>query len=78
LRFGAAELTNEHKYGIGNIDRLCKEYAMPDFDLKEYPDIIETINFIIRGGGIAEIKVERRTTPTVVEIKRVKRYPPKD
>lgn len=51
---------------------------MPDFDLKEYPDIIETINFIIRGGGIAEIKVERRTTPTVVEIKRVKRYPPKD
>ena len=51
---------------------------MPEFDLRDYPDIVETINLIIRNGGIAEIKVERRTTPTVVEIKRVKRFPPKD
>lgn len=51
---------------------------MFDFDLKDYPEIIETINLIIRSGGIAEIKVERRTTPTVVEIKRTKRYPPKE
>lgn len=51
---------------------------MPDFDLKNYPDIIDLINLILRGGGIAEIKIERRTSPTVVEIKRVKRYPPKD
>lgn len=51
---------------------------MPEFDLREHPDIIDTINLIIKSGGIAEVKVERRMIPTVVEIKRTKRYPPKD
>jgi len=51
---------------------------MPEFDIRDHPDIIATINLIVRGGGIAEIKVERRTVPTVVEIKRTKRFPPKE
>ena len=60
------------------LTEYVRSALMPEFDLREYPDIVETINLIIRNGGIAEIKVERRTTPTVVEIKRVKRFPPKD
>lgn len=51
---------------------------MFDFDLNEHPEIIELINLILRSGGIAEVKIEKRTTPTVVEIKRAKRYPPKE
>ena len=49
-----------------------------DFDIREHEDILDTINLIIRSGGIAEVKVERHVQPVVVEIKRQKRYPPKE
>lgn len=49
-----------------------------DFEIREHEDILDTINLIIRSGGIAEVKVERHVQPVVVEIKRQKRYPPKE
>jgi hypothetical protein len=49
-----------------------------DFEIRDYEDILDTINLIIRSGGIAEIKIERHVQPVVVEIKRQKRFPPKD
>ena len=49
-----------------------------DFEIRDHEDILETINLIIRSGGIAEIKIERHIQPVVVEIKRQKRFPPKD
>ena len=53
-------------------------FSMIEFDIREYDDILETINLIVRGGGIAEVKIEKRSVPTVVEIKRTKRFPPKE
>lgn len=51
---------------------------MIDFDIREHEELIETINLIVRSGGIAEIKIEKRSIPTVIEIKRTKRYPLKE
>ena len=51
---------------------------MDNFDIRDHNGIIETINSILQGKGIAEIKIEKGQTPVVVEIKRQKKYPPKD
>lgn len=51
---------------------------MENFDIRDHNGIIETINEILRSKGIAEIKIERGSTPVVVEIKRQKRFPPKN
>lgn len=50
---------------------------MDNFDIRNYNDILDTINVILQGKGIAELKIEKGCTPVVVEIKRQKRYPPK-
>ena len=49
-----------------------------DFDIRDHNDILDTLNNIVRNDGIAEFKLERRSVPTVVEIKRTKRIPQKD
>lgn len=48
-----------------------------NFDIREHPDVCETINAIINNGKISEVKVEREKTLTVVEIERRKRIPPR-
>ena len=48
-----------------------------NFEIRDHKDILDTLNAILRNEGIAELKLERHTTPTVVEIKRTKRIPPK-
>lgn len=49
-----------------------------DFEIREHNDILDTLNAILRNEGIAELKMERHIIPTVVEIKRTKRIPPKE
>ena len=51
---------------------------MAYFDIRTREDIIDCINAVLNNGGIAEIKIERHTTPVVVEIKRQKKRPPKE
>lgn len=48
-----------------------------NFDIRNHPDVCDTINAIINNGKISEVKVERQNTLTVVEIERKKRIPPK-
>lgn len=48
-----------------------------NFDIRQHPEVCETINAIINNGKISEVKVERQGTLTVVEIDRKKRVPPK-
>lgn len=47
------------------------------FDIRQYADIQDGINHILNNGGIAEIKLERKNIPTLVEIKRTKKIPPR-
>lgn len=47
------------------------------FDIRKHADIEEGINHILNNGGIAEIKLERKNIPTLVEIKRTKKIPPR-
>ena len=47
------------------------------FDIREHSEACEMINSILGNGKIAEVKVERQTVLTVVEIERRKRIPPK-
>lgn len=49
-----------------------------NFDIRTREDILDCINGVLNNGGIAEVKIERHTTPVVVEIKRQKKIPPKD
>jgi len=51
---------------------------MENFDIRNHSGIVETINEILSSKGIAEIKIEKGTVPVVVEIKRQKRFPPKE
>ena len=46
-----------------------------NFDIRNFSEVCETINAIINNGKIAEVKVERQNTLTVVEIERKKRIP---
>ena len=39
-------------------------------DIRNYPQAVEAINAVVSNGGIAEIKVEKNQTLTVVEIVR--------
>lgn len=39
-------------------------------DIKDHPQIMDAINTIVSNGGIAEIKLEKGKTITVVEIVR--------
>lgn len=50
---------------------------MAYFDIRDREDILDCINNVLNNGGIAEVKIERHTTPVVVEIKRTKKIPPK-
>ena len=47
------------------------------FDIRRHADIMDGINHILNNGGIAEVKLERRNIPTLVEIKRTKKIPPR-
>ena len=49
-----------------------------NFDIRKRDDILDCINNVLNNGGIAEVKIERQSTPVVVEIKRTKKLPPKD
>lgn len=46
------------------------------FEIRDHDDILDTLNVILQNEGIAEVKIERHTTPVVVEIRRTKRIPP--
>ena len=48
-----------------------------DFDIRRHPDIMDGINHILNNGGIAEVKLERKSIATLVEIKRTKKIPPR-
>lgn len=48
------------------------------FDIRQYADLMNGINNILNNGGIAEVKLERKNVPTLVEIKRSKKIPPKN
>lgn len=62
---------------------LCKQgtyrdnFMVYNFDIRNFPEVCETINAIINNGKISEVKVERHDTLTVVEIERKKRIPPR-
>ena len=46
-------------------------------DIRDYPEVVETINAIITNKGVAEIKVERKKDIVVVETTRqVKKMTP--
>lgn len=47
------------------------------FDIRQHEDVCEMLNSIINAGKIAEIKVEKQSILTVVEIERRKRIPPR-
>lgn len=49
-----------------------------NFDIRTREDILDCINNVLNNGGICEVKIERHTTPVVVEIKRTKKIPPKE
>ena len=48
------------------------------FNIRDHADLEDGINHILNNGGIAEIKLERKNIPTLVEIKRTKKIPPRD
>ena len=61
------------------IVRLKEFYVfMANFDIRTREDMLDCVNNVLNNGGIAEIKIERHTTPVVVEIKRQKKIPPKE
>ena len=45
-------------------------------DIRQHPDVCETINAILNNGKISEVKIEREKVLTVVEIERRRRIPP--
>lgn len=46
------------------------------FEIRKHEDILDMIDTELNNGGIVELKLEKRTIPTLVAIKRTKRIPP--
>jgi hypothetical protein len=49
---------------------------MKEFDIRDRQDILDMINAVLSRQGIIELKIERGSVPTAVEIKRKRVIPP--